>query len=290
VSASRLPTFLIVGAMRSGTTSLARYLGAHPDVHVAPEKEIHYFDRYYERGAGWYATRFRANGESVVGEATANYMYDPSVPSRVAADLPGAKILAILRDPVDRAYSHYWMSRARAVETLGFDDALDAEAERIRDGGDGARRTFSYVDRGRYASQLERLCGPIPRDALCVLFFEELRDDAEAQYQALCAWLGIDDSFVPDDLGRPINPHTRYRSATLRRRMRALPRPLGRIVARANGYPARYEPMDPMVRERLEDVFSPDDQALAEWLGRDLPWSRAGGRTRIVPATGWERP
>ena len=74
----RLPNFLIVGAMRSGTTALARYLGAHPDVFVAPEKEIHFFDRYYDRGIGWYEDRFsRDESEIAIGEATQSYMYDP---------------------------------------------------------------------------------------------------------------------------------------------------------------------------------------------------------------------
>src|SRR5262245_45971784 len=125
-SPTRLPTFLIVGAMRSGTTSLARYLGAHPDVFVAPEKEIHFFDRCFDRGVAWYAERFiQAAGAGAIGEATQSYMYDPDAIARMRSVVPSARLLTILRHPTDRAYSHYWLNRAHGLEDRSFEAAID---------------------------------------------------------------------------------------------------------------------------------------------------------------------
>jgi hypothetical protein len=106
----RLPNFLIVGAMKSGTTSLARYLGAHPQAYVAPEKEINFFERGYvwNRGVDWYASRFEGAGDALaVGEASPSYMYWPTAIERMASVVPDARLIALLRDPVERAYSHY---------------------------------------------------------------------------------------------------------------------------------------------------------------------------------------
>src|SRR5688572_14326389 len=116
---ARLPDFLIVGAMRSGTTSLHKYLQAHPDVFVASGKEVHFFDRRYGRGLDWYRSRFAGvTTERVVGEATPAYMYDENAIARIAHDLPDARLIVVLRNPVDRAYSHYWRNRSRGRENL----------------------------------------------------------------------------------------------------------------------------------------------------------------------------
>src|SRR5437764_7156012 len=114
-----LPNFFIIGAMRSGTTSLTRYLNAHPDVFVAPGKELHFFDQRFDRGLDWYRDCFeRAAGQRAIGEATQSYMYDAEAMTRLAVTVPKARLLAILRNPVDRAWSHYWLNRALALETL----------------------------------------------------------------------------------------------------------------------------------------------------------------------------
>lgn len=113
----RLRNFLIVGAMRCGTTFLAHCLGAHPDIYIPRAKEIHYFDVHFEKGPEWYKRKFSgAKKEHAVGEATQSYMYLDYVPPRIASLLPDARLIAILRNPVDRAYSHYWFHRALGVE------------------------------------------------------------------------------------------------------------------------------------------------------------------------------
>src|ERR671919_2133494 len=107
----RLPTFLVIGAMKSGTTALINSLGKHPDVFALPS-EIHFFDRFHDRGLDWYRERFaKARGQGAVGESTPEYMYLPHARERIVRDLPGVQLIAILRNPVERAYSHYWHNR-----------------------------------------------------------------------------------------------------------------------------------------------------------------------------------
>ena len=111
-SAALLPNFVVIGAMRSGSTSLYKYLQAHPDVFM-PRKEIHFFDVKWDRGIAWYHTRFEGYaGQTAIGEATPTYLADPVALDRMAATIPDARLVAVLRDPIDRAYSHYWMEHA----------------------------------------------------------------------------------------------------------------------------------------------------------------------------------
>ena len=261
--------------MRSGTTALARYVGAHPDVFMAPEKEVHFFDRHFDLGVEWYAQRFAsADVESAIGEATQVYMYDELSVDRMARTVPDAKLIAILRDPVDRAYSHYWLNRSSGIEQLGFAEALEAEPERI-DASRGKRFAYSYVDRGRYLHQLLSLSERFPEDAIHVAIFEDLRSDARSVYREVCEFLSIDPGFEPPDLGQPINGHVAFRSLRLRHYSKRLTGTPRRIVGRLNAKPERYEPMEPRVRASLSEMFRTENDALANWLGRELPaWSR----------------
>lgn len=266
-----LPNFLIVGAMRSGTTSLARYLGAHPDVFVAPEKEVHFFDRNFERGLDWYRQRFAgADQVPAVGEATQTYMYEEQAVSRLRSTLPRARLIAILRDPVDRAYSHYWLNRTLGSEALSFEDALEREPERLASGDVASSRTFSYLDRGRYLPQLERICALYSRSSVHVLLFDDVRDRPADAYADACSFLGVDSTFRPPNLGRPINRHVTFRSRPLRGLATGMPRPLRRGLERLNVRTDAYPPMDAALRQRLIEHFRAENQALAAWLDRDL--------------------
>lgn len=270
-----LPTFLIVGAMRSGTTSLARYLGAHPGVYMAPEKEVHFFDRHFDRGLEWYASRFPgADTQMAIGEATQVYMYDPLSVGRIVDVLPHAKLIAILRDPAERAYSHYRLNRSLGTEDLSFREALRAEPDRVHRGDRETRFAYSYVDRGRYLSQLDRMSDCFSRRQVHVVLFEEMRSDPTSVYRSLCNFLGIDPSHQPSVLGRPINQQVAYRSLRARRFARALPRPLGRIAGRVNRRRVIPEPMDDESRGFLHAQFSDDLPLLADWIGRPPPWLR----------------
>lgn len=271
----RLPDFLIIGAMKSGTSTLRANLDAHPDVFCA--REQHFFNLHYGKGTDWYRAKFAGAGDvRLIGEKCPEYLHNPVAVDRMASLLPDARLIVLLRDPVERAYSHYWQERRIGKETLEFADAVAAEPRRI---AEGATR-FSYIDRGRYLAQLERICQRYPRDALLVLVFEELREAPSKVFGAACRFLGIDDTFLPPAVDEVRNPYRTYRPQWLFRalakndRWRKLPPGVAvriqKMMTRQIGYPA----MDAGLRRQLEERFRDENRALAAWLGRDLSvWS-----------------
>jgi hypothetical protein len=271
---SRRPDFLVIGAMRSGTTSLARWLRAHPQAFVPVTKELHFFDLHWDEGPAWYERHFAAaHPASTAGEATPNYLYHRDVPDRIAEVLPDVRLVAVLRDPVDRAWSHYWMNVQKGRERLSFEDALAAEPERLA--AEAAPWRWAYVDRGHYVEQLRRYEERFGRDRMHVLLFDDMRADAAAAYGGVCRFLGIDDAEVPEEVGRPANAYRRVRSHRVARLGKRLPVKLRDAVGRLNTQPARYPPMDESTRSRLAEHFAPHNAALAGWLARDLSaWGR----------------
>src|SRR5919201_3141433 len=138
-----LPDFLIIGAQKAGTTALYAYLRWHPGITGPSWKEVSFFDRYYARGEAWYRGNMpsrprqwlaeRRNGRPpLVGEASPSYLFHPLAPERVANLLPRARLIAVLRNPVDRAFSHYQHELSLGREHLSFEEALDREDERLR--------------------------------------------------------------------------------------------------------------------------------------------------------------
>ncbi len=268
------PTYVLAGAMRSGTTSLNTYLRAHPAVAVSQPKEVHFFDFHFDKGLEWYRSHFpRLEGESSVGEATPSYMYHPLAMERVAATLPGIKVIVLLRNPIDRAYSHYWHNRSRNREHLSFQDAIAAEPERIaRDAH--SRHMFSYVDRGRYRHQIKRLLTHIPRQQVLVHTFDAFKDDPAGVFANVCRFLGIDEAYRPEQLGRAINGYVEFRSVRLRDAVRGLPLPrrVGNLVGRLNRRPASsYPALGASTREDLAVVFREANDGLEELLGQSVP-------------------
>ncbi len=269
-----LPNFVVIGAMRSGSTSLYKYLQAHPAVFM-PRKEIHFFDRRWDRGIDWYRSRFDGYaGQPAVGEATPTYLADPVAIDRMAETIPGARLLAILRDPAERAYSHYWMERARDRELRTFEQAVADELDgRTRDD------RSDYLARGRYLPQLESVARRFPRDHLEVVLFDDLRDRPEATYGDVCRFLGVDDDYVPPVLGDRVNRFVAFRSMKVRGLRRRLPTTfrIGRIVGRLNAVEGGYPPMAAATRADLRRHFAADNDALGAWLGRDLSgWMEPG--------------
>lgn len=257
-----LPDFLLIGAARCGSTSLFAILTAHPHILAPSHKEVHFFDRNYLRGLDWYRRMFpleshrrlverRLGGPALTGEATTYYLFHPAVPERVARDLPEARLIAILRDPVDRAYSHYQLSVRNGHETLSFEEALDAEEERLageeeRLLNDPSYRSpahayHSYVTRGLYLDQLVRWHRYVPRERLLVLRSEDLFERPADVVSEVSAFLGL-------------RPHPG-----------PLPAPRNR---------ARYEGMSEETRERLRRRFDEPNRRLEAYLGRELHWQR----------------
>jgi hypothetical protein len=255
------PDFLVVGAQRAGTTSLHRYLLEHPSVLGARfAKGVHWYDEHFDEPLRWYQRHFptdverrmveRRTGEpTVVGESSPYYLFHPRVAERIAATLPEVKVIAILRDPVARAWSHYQHNVARDMEPLSFPAALEAEDGRL----DGAEATLripgavhlehrrgSYVARGRYAEQLERLHEHIDPERTLVLFSHDLDTDPVGTVERAHTFLGLEP--------HPITAARRW-----------------------NRQPDAELP--PGTRERLLDAFAEPDARLARHLDVELPWT-----------------
>ncbi|WP_326559819.1 sulfotransferase family protein [Micromonospora sp. NBC_01796] len=247
-----LPDFLVIGGQRCGTTSLYHYLAAHPLVRGATGKELQFFSLHHARGLRWYRGHFPdlAPGERSF-EASPYYLFHPSVPARIAADLPEARFVALLRDPVQRAYSHYLHTRSYGTEPLSFADALDAEEERLalalRDGPDTrtahrALRNHSYVARGRYAEQLERWYAHIPRERIHVAYTEDLHTDPAGTYAGILRHLDLP-PFTPETFTH----HTR----------------------RVDPGPSQ---LTPALTTRLTHHFAPHNTHLSTLLPTPPPW------------------
>ena len=271
MTAGRLPNFLIAGVPKAGTTSMAAYLGEHPSVFMSATKELHFFDSNFERGVDWYAQHFaHADGATIVGEATPTYAVQPRAVERMAGLLPQARLLVMLRDPVDRAYSLYWWQEQ--YERPPFAEAVRAE---MRGDELNGRRT-TYLAQGRYSEHLTRLLERYPRSAVHVALLEELSADPRAVFAGVCRFLDIDDAFVPAALGTVLNPAFRYRrpwvtAALLRMRAwRWMPFGLAARIERGNRVRNDYPPMDPAVRAELREFFAEDASRLADLLGRDV--------------------
>lgn len=268
-----LPDFVVIGAMRSGTTSLARFLRARPDVGMSPVKELHFFDRNYHMGLDWYAQQFSDTSGAIRGEATPNYMYRSEVAHRIRSCLPSAKLVAILREPVARAYSHYWHRVARGAESLSFEDAVRAEPARL--GRSTCRRPehIAYVDRSRYGAQLRRFYDLFPAAQIRVLVLEEVDRDPAAQLGDLLTWLSdgaCDASVTATDWPLRDNQYTRFRFLRLREMLRILPPWLQRLLGTSNVVRSRYPPMPSGVRSYVADQLAGDRVTLERLLGRRI--------------------
>ncbi len=259
--------------MKAGTTTLAGLLASHPDVFIFPDKEVHFFDRHFDRGVDWYREQFGgATTERAVGEATGAYMRKDEVVARMASVVPEAKLLAVLRDPVDRAYSHYWMLRSKWGIGHTFEELVREEiaGRRLPPPLSHAR----LLDFGRYVPQLESLCAHFPRESLHVLLFEDLTDDRADSYAGVCRFIGVDDAHVPQEAERVWNKTTGLRSERLRRGMlragafRRAPR-LAAAIDRLNRTES-YPRMDSGIRRELVEWYADEISALSAWLGRDL--------------------
>jgi len=275
-----LPDFLVIGAQKSGTTTLADRLAAHPDVHL-PAQEVHYFSHRYERGLDWYRRAVAgAPPGALLGEKSPSYLTDTAAPARIAAALADVRLIAVLRDPVDRAYSHYWHNRRLAKEHLGFAEAVAAEPTRTAGGSAVLRARYGYLDGGRYAEHLGRFAG-LFEDRLLVLVFEELCSDQDAVVGEARRFLELPPRPEPriGAIARPVvrNAYVEYRSQRLRRIARHLPRPLAAATYRVNRRTATYPPLDPGLRRDLADEFRAGDDLVAARLDRSLPWTSQGG-------------
>lgn len=199
--ARKLPDFLIIGAQKGGTTSLYDYLIQHPDISSAFRKEVHFFDKNYDRGISWYKSFFPFREKvGITGEASPFYLYHPLVPKRVKEELGNIKLIVLLRDPVQRTFSHYKMEKRRGIEKHSFQEALEMEEQRLKE-GEGKllsgkfshnHQFFSYLDRGKYADQLERWFEIFPRENIYIAKSESFFSDPQSTYNEVLHFLGLE--------------------------------------------------------------------------------------------------
>lgn len=258
-----LPSFLLVGGQRCGTTSLHRALVAHPQVFGATfHKGVNYFDLNYERGMDWYRAHFprleparrRAavlgeGTEPVATESSGYYLYHPLAPERIAHDLPDARLIMMVRDPVERAYSAYKHEVARGFESESFERALELEESRLAGEEERlasevgspsyAHRHWAYLARGRYVQQLRRLHRTIGQERVLVVEAERFFAEPETTYAEVVEFLGL----------------RRWRPATFEQH---------------NAQPGSA--LSELIRDELREYFRPYDDELEQLLGRPLAW------------------
>jgi hypothetical protein len=256
-----LPHFIVVGAQRSGTTTLFRVLNDHPDI-VRPtaSKGIGYFEVNYGKGWRWYRGHFpvrwlaklRTHGHAVTYESSGYYLFHPLAAERIARDLPGVRIVVMVRDPVERAYSAHRHELRRGYETEDFEAALALEPERLAGEEDRIRadpatdryehRHHAYLGRSRYAGQVQRFVDALGPERVHLVDADRFFSEPAAELVPLFEWLGLS-SWLPAE------------------------------VEQWNAQPR--EPMAPELREALAARFADSDAALAVLMGREPSWVAA---------------
>ena len=261
-----LPDFLIIGTQRGGTTSLYHYLEAHPCIEPATTKEIHFFDRRVNKGLAWYRGHFptsiekyyveRLRGRAfVTGEASPSYLFHPHAPKRIAKALPHTKLIVLLRNPIDRAYSQYYHSLELGYESLPFEEAIEGEEERtarerekiLKDESyeSYAYKHLSYLTRGIYVDQLRVWMDLFPREQFLILKSEDFYADPGATLKRVLDFLNLPEM----ETQVRAKEYKQYNNTT-------------------------YSKMDPALRKRLVEYFEPHNARLYEFLGVDFGWDK----------------
>lgn len=203
------PKFIIIGTQKGGTTSLFYYLSQHPQLLLPKKKEIHYYTKHYKNGLNWYLAHFPFKKNKVItGESTPYYLFHPEVPERLLNDFPKIKLIVMLRNPVDRAYSHYHMEKKLGNEEKSFENAIDFELENLNGLLNGIEMTkkdythrhahSSYLSRGFYKEQIERWLCHFDRNQLLFVKSECFYKDPQNVLDNIFTFLNVDNFEVKD--------------------------------------------------------------------------------------------
>lgn len=293
-----IPNFFIVGAPRTGTTSVWSYLVHHPDVFMSYQKEPLYFGsdltktphEFAVLEKNKYLELFRKGGSHRIrGEASVMYLFSKTAAREIYEFNPDARILIMLRNPVDVIYSHHGQLRWGGYEDLAdFGEALDAEADRRQDRrvpkSALVKQALFYREIGLFGQQVERYLQVFPHNQVKVILYEEFCKAPEKNYFSLLDFLGLRE--IPPPSYEIKNPHKEPRSIRLSAWLHKPPGALGPVL-RLIPQPYRHrllwtlfilintryrkrDPLDPELRRRLEDYYTPDTQKLSLLIGRDL--------------------
>ncbi|MEM7756848.1 MAG: sulfotransferase [Cyanobacteria bacterium P01_A01_bin.40] len=292
-----MPNFLIVGAAKAGTTSLYSYLKQHPQIYMSPVKETNFFafegaelnflggisQGYladFKTNIDDYRAQFQGvNNEIAIGEASPSYLYLPKAVARIKYYIPEVKIIVILRNPIERAYSHFLHHlRDRLVDYRDFEQALDAEAQAI---ADNWWWDYHYIQVGLYYQQLKRYFANFKQEQIKVWLYEDLTSNPLALIQDICQFLGVERQFAPDMAAR-LNATgvPRYRTLDalikepnlIKTVYQLLPAKLRQpITAQINQRnPLKKPPLLPHIRQHLLGLYREDILQLQQLIQRDL--------------------
>jgi hypothetical protein len=283
--------FLVVGAQKSGTTTLYKLLREHPEIYLPKEKELAFFaiEQRYQRGFDWLLEEYfsEADPEKMWGDVSPQHMAGLFVAGRIAKRLPSAKIVVVLRNPIDRAYSAYRMAVRRGIETRSFSDIVEqalksapilmAEDEFVED---------DYIRNGLYGLVIERYMQHFSPSQIHVAFMEDLEANPANTIKKIFQFLGVNSGFTPPSLGKKFHQGGVVRVRWLgdllkigRWLVKRMPEPVRRQV-RGKAYwinqwnikPENTEPMAAQDKRALVRIFQTDVQILERRIGRRTPW------------------
>ena len=273
-----------IGPQKAASTWVYRSLREHPQIACPPRDTIHYFDMFYARGRDWYTTFFRgARDDQKLFDPTYTYIRSPWAPQRIARENPNARIVLCLRNPIERAFSHYWHERKKRVIRYEFSEVLS-----------NYDLFASWVEPGFYAAHLERYLEYFPREQLLCQRFEQLESDPASFLRELLSFAGVDTELEPAVLHERVAPagaerdllsagYYLFRSQRLLRRLGVAPRTLERVQRRVPGlrWHAAYDAgISAAVHAALLEICEPEIAELEKLLDRDL----SSWRCRPVPA------
>jgi len=295
---SPVPDVFVIGAGKSGTTSLHHYLGQHPDLCMSRPKEPFFFDVHYDEGPSYYERFFEHwMGEPLIGESTPSYLHNRYVIPRLADTVEDPRFVVVLRNPIDRAYSHWWMMRmhsGRKEEPRPFRQAVEENIEAIEDEPepDAERRQRiaerrgeadierDYVEIGLYAKHLSRWFDAFDPEVFRIVLSSDLHDRPPETVESVWSFLGLDDEI--DELSTlEMNTRKTREMKTVRNGLQALGvyRLWSRLPQRVRDAgkdllskvsEGTRPPMDDDVRSRLADYYRPWNRKLASLIDRDL--------------------
>jgi hypothetical protein len=256
-----MPHFIIIGGQRCGTTSLFNYLVQHPCIIPAATKEVHYFDLNYSKNKGWYLAHFpslpyvmyrelRLGSRCLTFEASPYYLFHPAAPKRIANAIPKVKLIVLLRNPVDRAYSHYQHEVRMGEEKLSFEDAIEREIDGLefdskrllneQDYHSFSHQHYTYLSRGIYVDQLNRWMHYFSNKNMLIMKSEELFKNPDLALSTIFKYLELPD-VLPQNYQKDNYLH--------------------------------YPDMKQTTRKRLDDYFYLHNQQLSDLLDFNFEWS-----------------